>query len=75
MQWDTIKHGALPTGVMHVLAGIGLPTDEVGVEHGAQDLLTLGEGAKDFGGGEGRVQEEAAAHAVEALAQQRGQDQ
>ena len=47
--------------------------NKVRVEEGAQQLLALGEGAEDLGGGEGAVEEEATADAVEALAQQRGQ--
>ncbi len=50
-------------------------TYEISVEQGAQQLLPLGKGPEDLGGGKGGVQEQAATHAVEALAQKAGQHQ
>lgn len=49
------------------------PTDDVGVEEAAQDEVAVGEGAEDLAGGKRAVQEVPAAHGVEALAQERGQ--
>ena len=51
----------------------GVEADEVRVEHRPQDLFAARERAEDLGGGERRVQRQAEADAVQALAQQRGQ--
>ena len=50
--------------------GAAARTQQVGVEEGAQDVIAAGEGPEDLAAGEGRVQEEPDARAVEALAQQ-----
>ena len=69
------RHSTQHTAQHTTTTTITQRTDEVGVEHAAQQLLALRERAEDLARGKGAVQKHAAADLVEALAQQRRQDQ